>query len=47
MKAISLALATAVLNPNALPLFNNASSVRGLFVRKSGAVSLVNDATSF
>jgi type II secretory pathway pseudopilin PulG len=42
-----IALATAVLNPNALPLFNNASSVRGLFVRKSGAVSLVNDATSF
>ena len=42
-----IALTTAVLNANARPLFNNASSVRGLFVRKSGAVSLVNDATSF
>ncbi|MSU22927.1 MAG: type II secretion system protein [Opitutus sp.] len=42
-----IALATAVLAPAAIPQFNNASGVRGLFVRKTGAVSLVNDATGF
>ena len=42
-----IALTTAVLGINALPQFNNATGVRGLFVRKSGAVSLVNDATGF
>ena len=42
-----IALTTAILAPNVLPQFNNASAVRGLFVRKSGAISLVNDATAF
>jgi hypothetical protein len=45
-----IALTTAVLNPTvqpARPKFNNASGVRGLFIRKSGAISFVNDATSF
>lgn len=42
-----IAVATVVLSGNALPLFNNASGVRGLFVRKSGSVSLVNAATAF
>jgi hypothetical protein len=42
-----IALATAILGGNALPLFNNAFAVRGLFVRKSGAISLVDEATGF
>ncbi len=42
-----IALATAVLSPSALPQFNNAFGVRGLFVRRTGAVSLVNEATAF
>lgn len=42
-----IALATAVLAPAAVPRFNNASGVRGLFVRKSGAISLVDDSTGF
>lgn len=42
-----IALTTAVLTANALPRFTNANTVRGLFVRKTGAVSLVNAATGF
>lgn len=42
-----IALTTAVLATNALPLFNNASGVRGIFVRKTGAVSQVDNATGF
>ena len=42
-----IALATAVLAPATLPKFNNAFGVRGLFVRKSGAISLVDEATGF
>lgn len=42
-----IALATAVLGINALPKFNNASAVRGIFVRKTGSVSLVDSATGF
>jgi len=42
-----LALTTAVLATNALPQFNNASAVRGLLVRKTGATSLVTDASGF
>jgi prepilin-type N-terminal cleavage/methylation domain-containing protein len=42
-----IALSTAILGGNSLPLFNNPSGVRGLFVRKTGAVSLVNVATGF
>lgn len=42
-----IALATAVISSAAVPRFNNASGVRGLTVRKSGAISLVNDATGF
>jgi type II secretory pathway pseudopilin PulG len=42
-----IALATAVLAANAPPRFNNASGVRGLFIRKSGAISLVDNATAF
>lgn len=44
---IKIALATATLSTTAFPLFNNANTVRGLFIRKSGAVSLVDDATGF
>ena len=42
-----IALTTAVLRGNALPSFNSAFSVRGLFVRRSGAISLVDSATGF
>lgn len=42
-----IALSTAVLGGNALPRFTNANTVRGLFVRKTGAVSLVDGATGF
>lgn len=42
-----IALTTAVLAGNALPAFNSATSVRGLFVRRSGAISLVDTATGF
>lgn len=42
-----IALSTAIVGGNTLPLFNNPSGVRGLFVRKTGAVSLVNVATGF
>lgn len=42
-----IALTTAVLSGNALPQFNNANGVRGLLIRKSGAISPVNDADSF
>jgi prepilin-type N-terminal cleavage/methylation domain-containing protein len=44
---IKIALATATLTAGALPRFNNAFGVRGLFVRKTGAVAFVNDATGF
>lgn len=42
-----IALATAILGGNVLPRFNNARGVRGLLVRKSGALAMVDDATSF
>jgi type II secretory pathway pseudopilin PulG len=42
-----IAVSTAIVGGNALPLFNNPSGVRGLFVRKTGAVSLVNVANGF
>lgn len=42
-----IALTTAILGGNILPQFDNANTVRGLFVRKSGAVSLVHEATGF
>jgi type II secretory pathway pseudopilin PulG len=42
-----IAVTTAVLAPNALPRFTNANTVRGLFVRKTGATSMVNTATGF
>lgn len=44
---LKIALTTAVLSGNALPTFNNASGVRGLFIRRSGAISLVDTATGF
>lgn len=44
---VKIALSTATLNLNAPPQFNNALRVRGLFVRKSGAVSLVDESTGF
>jgi hypothetical protein len=44
---IKIAVATAVLTSGAYPKFNNANGVRGLQVRKTGAISLVNDATGF
>lgn len=42
-----IALTTAVLGGNVLPKFNSATTVRGLFVRKSGAVSMVDEANGF
>jgi prepilin-type N-terminal cleavage/methylation domain-containing protein len=42
-----IALSTAIVGGNVLPLFNNPNGVRGIFVRKTGAVSLVNLATGF
>jgi hypothetical protein len=42
-----IALSTAIVGGNALPLFNNPSGVRGMFIRKTGAVSLVSTATGF
>ena len=42
-----IALTTAVLASNALPRFNNANAVRGLFIRRTGAVSLVDEANGF
>ncbi len=42
-----IALTTAVLSGNAPPQFNNASTVRGLFVRRSGSISTVDSATGF
>jgi type II secretory pathway pseudopilin PulG len=42
-----IALSTAILSGNALPLFNNANAIRGILVRKTGAVSHINEATGF
>ena len=42
-----IALTTAIFAPNALPQFNNANAVRGIFVRKTGAVSQVDNSTAF
>ncbi len=42
-----IALATATLSQTTFPRFNNASTARGLFVRKTGAISLVDEATGF
>ncbi len=42
-----IAVTTAIVGGNVLPQFNNAFGVRGLFVRKSGAISLVDDSTGF
>jgi type II secretory pathway pseudopilin PulG len=42
-----IVVATAVLQPAQVPKFNNAYGVRGLFIRKSGAISLVDEATAF
>lgn len=42
-----IALSTAVLGGNVLPRFDNANTVRGLFVRRSGSISLVDSATGF
>lgn len=44
---LKIALTTAVLSGNTRPAFNNASAVRGLFIRRSGAISLVDSATGF
>lgn len=42
-----IALTTAVLQPSQVPQFNNASAVRGVLVRKSGAIALANEAAGF
>lgn len=42
-----IALTTAVLAANALPQFNNAYAVRGLVLRPTGAISLVDEANGF
>jgi prepilin-type N-terminal cleavage/methylation domain-containing protein len=44
---IKIALATATLSGSSFPLFNNAFRVRGLFIRRTGAISFVDDATGF
>lgn len=44
---VKIALTTAILGGNALPQFNNATGVRGLIVRRSGAISLVDGSTGF
>lgn len=44
---VKIALTTAVLGGNALPQFNNATGVRGVVVRRSGAISLVDNSTGF
>jgi type II secretory pathway pseudopilin PulG len=41
-----IAVATAALTNN-LPAFNNPGAVRGVIIRPNGAVTFVNDATSF
>lgn len=42
-----IALTTAVLGGNSLPAFDSATTVRGLFVRRNGAVAMVDSATGF
>lgn len=42
-----LLVATGALSAANLPQFNNAAAVRGLVIRPSGAVTFVNNATSF
>lgn len=42
-----IAVAPAAITVGAVPKFVNANSVRGLFVRKSGAISMVDEATGF
>ncbi|MDO8542867.1 MAG: prepilin-type N-terminal cleavage/methylation domain-containing protein [Opitutaceae bacterium] len=42
-----IALTTAVLAANALPQFNNNRAVRGLLIRRTGAISLVDESTGF
>ncbi|MBL9186401.1 MAG: type II secretion system protein [Opitutaceae bacterium] len=44
---VKIALTTAILGGNALPQFNNANGVRGVVVRRSGSVSLVDTSTGF
>lgn len=45
--ATKIAVSTAELRGAALPRLTNASAVRGLFVRRSGGVSLVDQSTGF
>ena len=42
----AVALGSAALTNN-IPQFTNSAAVRGLLVRPTGAVSFVNDASSF
>ncbi len=42
-----IALTTAVLGGNSLPAFDSATTVRGLFIRRNGAVAMVDSATGF
>jgi prepilin-type N-terminal cleavage/methylation domain-containing protein len=42
-----IAVATAVLSPAGIPKFNNPRGVRGAVLRRTGAISLVDDATGF
>lgn len=42
-----IALTTAILGGNALPQFNNPNGVRGIVIRKTGALSLVDESTGF
>ena len=42
-----IAVSTAILQPTAVPKFNNKDAVRGVILRKTGAVAMVNEATGF
>lgn len=44
---IKIALTTGVLSTSTTPRFNNAGAVRGLFIRRTGAIAYVNSATGF
>jgi hypothetical protein len=42
-----LVVATGALSSSSLPAFNNPGAVRGVLIRPSGAITYVNDSTSF
>jgi type II secretory pathway pseudopilin PulG len=42
-----IAVTTAILQPAAVPKFNNKDAVRGIVLRKTGAIAMVNESTGF